>query len=844
MNRTHPQKRAALATALALAMAGLACNLPSIPADSLPTLAPAATEPGGLPPTEQANQPASPVIASPPPADSSPTPAAPTPTLSAGLTPYLDPTPAAVTRLDEAELALRNGDWESARALYLEMAASPVSLDEGFSAGIGLAEVALATGDFGTAQATLNQIIAANGDHPRIAQAHFLRGDTRWRLDDCPGAIQDWTSYLTLRPGVIDSFAYERIGDCYLELGDYNAAMAAYDQSTRAGRYVAGQIILHDWIADAARDAGDPARAIPEYQAILSLSENYRYRAQIELYIGQALMENSQREEAFAQWQRVVDQYPDTPEARSALIALLEAERPVDPIQRGLVNYYNDQYETAIEQLGNALAALPPDQQVPAAYLAIARSYRALEDSVSTEYWLNLLINSFSPEDHAQAWGDAWLERAEIKAGAGDLTGALAQIDEFITTRASLPQYAEAFIQGADYAIQAGELPRAASYYQQMGLLYPADSRPAEALAELAIERYEAGDFATAEALARGAADLPGNPRPGRAWLWLGKTLQASGRSDEARAAWQMALQVDGEYGFYGLRAADNLAGRPPFQRDGRGVNAPQNPDEGRAEAEYWLVQQLGLAQSPPVGSLSPALASDPRIIQGAELWELGQLSVARLSFEEVRRAYANDALASYQLAIYFRDIDLYRSSILAARATYRVLGVTAPAGPAFLVRLQYPTHFPELILDYAAEYQLDPLYVYSLIWQESLFEGFAVSSAAAQGLMQIWPPTGEDIAERIAWPDYDASDLQRPLVSVAFGTWLLADEFERLDGDPFAVLVAYNAGTARAIQWQDESAGDPDRFVEAISLSEPQTYVLRIYEHWSVYRALYAGGS
>jgi soluble lytic murein transglycosylase len=129
---------------------------------------------------------------------------------------------------------------------------------------------------------------------------------------------------------------------------------------------------------------------------------------------------------------------------------------------------------------------------------------------------------------------------------------------------------------------------------------------------------------------------------------------------------------------------------------------------------------------------------------------------------------------------------------------------------------------------------------VYSVIWQESVFEGFATSSASAQGLMQIWPPTGEDIASKLPWPNYTPADLQRPLVSVTFGTWLLNDEMSRFNRDPYATLAAYNAGTGRAGDWQALAAGDPDLYVELVSIKETRDYIRQIYTHYTEYRALY----
>jgi soluble lytic murein transglycosylase len=212
----------------------------------------------------------------------------------------------------------------------------------------------------------------------------------------------------------------------------------------------------------------------------------------------------------------------------------------------------------------------------------------------------------------------------------------------------------------------------------------------------------------------------------------------------------------------------------------------------------------------------------------------------ARALFEDVRQSFQDDPLALYQIAVYYRDIGLYRSSILAARRITDLGDITPVAAPIFLARLQYPTYYSDLVISDAAKYDLDPLWVYSLMRQESLFEGFAVSTASAQGLMQIWPPTGADIASRIQWPGYQPSDLQRPFINVEFGTWLLREELNRFNDDRFAALAAYNAGPGNTATWVEQSQGDPDLFVESITLNEPQSYVQLIYQYYETYQAIY----
>ena len=126
------------------------------------------------------------------------------------------------------------------------------------------------------------------------------------------------------------------------------------------------------------------------------------------------------------------------------------------------------------------------------------------------------------------------------------------------------------------------------------------------------------------------------------------------------------------------------------------------------------------------------------------------------------------------------------------------------------------------------------------MVRQESLFEGGVTSSAAAQGLMQIIPSTGEWVAHQLNWPDYQNSDLYRPYISLEFGAFYLDYQRQYFKGDMYAALAAYNAGPGNSEIWQSLSQNDPDLFVEIVRLEEPRLYIRRIYEFYEIYRGLY----
>jgi soluble lytic murein transglycosylase len=150
--------------------------------------------------------------------------------------------------------------------------------------------------------------------------------------------------------------------------------------------------------------------------------------------------------------------------------------------------------------------------------------------------------------------------------------------------------------------------------------------------------------------------------------------------------------------------------------------------------------------------------------------------------------------------------------------------------------------YYHDLIIAEAQRYGIDPLFMFSVIRQESLFEGFVRSTAGAHGLMQIIPATGEQIASELNWPPaYDSEDLYRPIVSVRFGSYYLDKNRDLLDGNLYAGLAAYNAGPGNAIAWRDLAGNDPDLLLEVIRFQETRDYIRLIYEIFSTYRNLYS---
>jgi soluble lytic murein transglycosylase len=192
----------------------------------------------------------------------------------------------------------------------------------------------------------------------------------------------------------------------------------------------------------------------------------------------------------------------------------------------------------------------------------------------------------------------------------------------------------------------------------------------------------------------------------------------------------------------------------------------------------------------------------------------------------------------------WFLDLGLYQPAIYNVREMIRLAGLdeaNSHLAPDYLRYIRFGPYFGELFMPEALSQGMDGLFLLSVSRQESLFESFATSYAAARGLMQIIPSTGEYVAAREGWPPgYTADDLYRPIVSVRLGASYLADQRDLFNGDLYAALAAYNAGPGNSSIWKELSQDDPDLFLEIIRLQQPQDYIRSIAWAFSEYQALY----
>jgi soluble lytic murein transglycosylase-like protein len=101
-----------------------------------------------------------------------------------------------------------------------------------------------------------------------------------------------------------------------------------------------------------------------------------------------------------------------------------------------------------------------------------------------------------------------------------------------------------------------------------------------------------------------------------------------------------------------------------------------------------------------------------------------------------------------------------------------------------------------ETLVDCAAFYEIEPALVIAVIHVESRGNAFARSPVGALGLMQIMPPTGEELAGKLGIRWVGSKLLFEPEINVRLGIAYLRELRQRFGNWPTA-LAAYNWGPA-----------------------------------------------
>ncbi len=276
---------------------------------------------------------------------------------------------------------------------------------------------------------------------------------------------------------------------------------------------------------------------------------------------------------------------------------------------------------------------------------------------------------------------------------------------------------------------------------------------------------------------------------------WRGRTLEALGRSEEAR---QVYRSIASQRDYHGFLAADRL-GVP------------------------YAIPSVPLAI--PVTDLEALLTRSPGLQRAKELYVLGRETEADAEWRQATRK--------------FDQAELKQAALLAHRWDWhsQAIATIARAEHWDDLDLRFPLAYHDGVVNNARDGALDPAWVYAVIRQESSFRPDARSPAGALGLMQLMPATGLEIARQLQDGNSDASVLLQANTNIRYGVRYLHQILDRLQDNPMLATAAYNAGPNKVMQWLP--ARDPvpaDIWAETIPYQETRSYVQRVMEYAAIY--------
>ncbi len=754
-------------------------------------------------------------------------------------TPTLTPTPIPEVRITLAEKSFFEGDYQAAIIELQQAKSNATELNLKAAADIRLAQIYISESRFSEARNLL--VLYLNEEtieNEQKAKVYYYYGVSQENLNNPVESAKGYLGYTQFLPGKLDIYMLEKAGDVYFQANMLDDALTYFNQALesdqtgdttnikiKVGRIYAAQ--------------SDYTNAIRIFMEVHDASPNEYVRAQMNLLAGQSYLALGLPEQAYARFQESVQNYPKAFDTHSGLVALVDAGIPVDEFNRGLTNYYAGSYGLAINAFLRYMEQ-NPDHNGNSLYF-VGLSYLKMDDPVNAILNWNKLINNY-PNNifFVDAWEDIaytqWAYLNQYSSGAQTLL-------EFANSYSGNENAAEAILEAGRIYERNNQLTDAANTWAELIDLYPQLEISSNGLFLSAISNFRLSNFDQSLSQFQRYLLLTSDPEEkAAAYFWIGKTYDQLGESEKSTTAYQIATSQDPD-GYYSERAREILSGSEllsPFNE----VNLQVNLEQERLIAEVWMRNTFSLSQDTNFITLSPFFANET-FIKANAYWNLGLYTQARNEYEILRTIYENDPLNLFRLTNHFLEIGLYRSAIYSSRQILDLANLddfTSMNAPLWFNHIRFGLYFDEIIENAAAEYNFEPLLLYSLIRQESFFEGFIVSSAGAKGLMQIMPATGEEIANILKWPaDFQESDLYRPVINIRMGASYLSRMRTYFNNDIFAALAAYNAGPGNVSNWLEKADNDPDLFLEIIPFEETRRYLRNIYTFYRIYETLYA---
>ena len=224
-------------------------------------------------------------------------------------------------------------------------------------------------------------------------------------------------------------------------------------------------------------------------------------------------------------------------------------------------------------------------------------------------------------------------------------------------------------------------------------------------------------------------------------------------------------------------------------------------------------------------------------------LFQYGFSDEAFALYDEARKKNAKRLDFLYEYGKLFYDMGEIAAGYRLARQFQANIDRSVLAdAPIEVLHYLFPLPYRDQVKFHSGT-RIDPLFVYSVMRQESIFDYLITSPAGACGLLQIMPATGKMLSKQEGIDSFDPSQLYNPYMNIRLGIRYLVDLKAQYKDDYMYVLGNYNAGPKPTKRWQAAGEGKSwDIRAEEISYWETRDYVKRVMGNYWIYQEIYDG--
>lgn len=316
-----------------------------------------------------------------------------------------------------------------------------------------------------------------------------------------------------------------------------------------------------------------------------------------------------------------------------------------------------------------------------------------------------------------------------------------------------------------------------------------------------------------------------------RAQFWRARALEDMGKNNAAEGIYR-GLAESGTIGYYGIISARKLneslkvIARSLPETDDEAISCNENNS-----GDCFAPTSVGSHAKKPAGERND---NDFETVIELDLLGLNDLVGVELDRIIASKSKKLDWMKIYQLA---KKNDAWNIVNRLTRGHFS--HQDEMKSERWVFEGSYPKAYSKIVNDFAARVLVEPLFVWSIMREESTFKPHAISKSGAIGLMQLMPFTARRMMKS---PYFEIKDLLIPRYNIEAGINYLGFLIKHYNKNLFLVSAAYNAGEEAVDRWLG-GKGDLDsvEFVEEIPYKETLDYVRKVMKTYWMYNEIYS---